>query len=160
MQYRFFEFPILKRVKLLSPFAPSNGISPILTVLIMAGLVLGAGLFSSGAAQAQSQVEKDIEVLVRASKARAAIVRMVSPAVVHISVEKTVGGEQQEENGPADPFDDEFFRRFFAPRLPVPPREFRQRGLGSGTIVDKAGYILTNNHVIEDADKIIVKLKD
>jgi Do/DeqQ family serine protease len=101
--------------------------------------------------------KRDIESLVRASKARAAIVKKISPAVVHISVEKTV---QNDGGDTPDPFDDEFFRRFFAPRLPVPPHEFKQRGLGSGSIVDARGYILTNNHVVEAADRIIVKLKD
>ena len=39
-------------------------------------------------------------------------------------------------------------------------REFKQRSLGSGFIIDKAGYIVTNNHVIEDADEIEVKLNN
>ena len=109
--------------------------------------------------QHDAETQKAIDGLVRASKARAAIVKQVSGAVVHISVEKTVKDNGQTGNLP-DFFDDEFFRRFFAPRLPVPPREFKQRGLGSGAIVDKRGFILTNNHVIAEADKILVKLKD
>lgn len=116
------------------------------------------------AAQNDAETQKAIQALIAGSKARAAIVKEVSKAVVHISVEKTVKNNGPRENGPQsrkpDLFDDEFFRKFFAPRLPVPPREFKQRGLGSGTIVDKRGYILTNNHVIADADKIVVKLKD
>ena len=110
-------------------------------------------------AQTDAETREAIQMLVKASKARAAIVKMVSPAVVHISVEKTVKNNSQQGGAP-DMFDDEFFRRFFAPRLPIPPREFKQRGLGSGSIVDARGYILTNNHVIEDADRILVKLKD
>ena len=92
----------------------------------------------SAQVQHDAETRKAIDDLVRASKARAAIVKQASNAVVHISVEKTV-----KDNGPSsnlpDFFDDEFFRRFFAPRLPVPPREFKQRGLGSGAIVDKRG---------------------
>ncbi len=42
----------------------------------------------------------------------------------------------------------------------MPEREFRQRGLGSGLIIDESGYILTNEHVIRNADKITVTLTD
>lgn len=133
-----------------------------LTIFALLSLFFLAVAFAtplSAQARLDAETRKAIDDLVRASKARAAIVKLASSAVVHISVEKTV-----KDNGPTgnlpDFFDDEFFRRFFAPRLPVPPREFKQRGLGSGAIVDKRGYILTNNHVIADADKILVKLKD
>jgi len=56
-----------------------------------------------------------------------------------------------------DFFGDEFFERFFGE---MPPREFPQNSLGSGFIIDEKGYILTNNHVIEKADKIKVRLSD
>jgi serine protease Do len=66
-----------------------------------------------------------------------------------------------EELGPR--FDDPFFRRFFGDeffrRFGV-PRERRQSGLGSGVIVDPSGYIVTNNHVIAEADEIKVVLSD
>ncbi len=85
-------------------------------------------------------------------------IKKVSPAVVSISTERTVnvpglGGERF--FGP--PFEDfeEFFRRFFEQ---FPQREFKQRGLGSGMIINKDGYILTNEHVIHGVDKIIVTL--
>ncbi|MCZ6644816.1 MAG: DegQ family serine endoprotease [SAR324 cluster bacterium] len=117
-------------------------------------IVLGIGAFS-GAAMAD--VTDDIKALQRASKARAAIIKRISPAVVHIRVEKTVKGSEQPQEPSQDFFDDEFFRRFFQPRM---PREFKQRGLGSGSIVDKRGYIITNNHVVAGADKITVKLPD
>jgi serine protease Do len=120
-------------------------------------------LFAAGspgqlsAQSAEAQLQRDIETLTRESKARAAIVKRVTSSVVNISVEKNVKASERGD-GP-DPFDDEFFRRFFQPRIP-PPRDFKQRGLGSGTIVDKQGYVLTNNHVVADADKILVKLPD
>ncbi|MDH5750887.1 MAG: DegQ family serine endoprotease [Deltaproteobacteria bacterium] len=148
----------MKDFLIAKPAARGTTQAPIrlLMALLLAGLLL-AGFAGGAMGQYSDQVKKDIEVLRRASKARAAIVKVVSPSVVHISVEKVV------HNGPEegeDPFDDEFFRRFFAPRMPFPPKPDKQRGLGSGSIVDKKGYVLTNNHVIEDADKIIVKLKD
>ena len=55
------------------------------------------------------------------------------------------------------PFGDDFFDRFFGD---IPQREFKQRSLGSGFIISADGYIITNNHVVEQADKIIVKLSD
>ena len=93
----------------------------------------------------------------------AEVAEMVSPAVVNISTEKTVrtpGGPNfrhfQSPFGEEDPFHD-FFERFFGNR---PPREFKERSLGSGFIIDKEGYIVTNNHVVENADEIKVKLSN
>jgi serine protease Do len=87
----------------------------------------------------------------------------VSPAVVHIKVEKTVKGSgrtlgprSQNPFGGNDQFKDFFGRHFGQQRRP----DFKQPGQGSGFIVDKSGYIVTNNHVVEGADKITVILKD
>ncbi|MEZ4528335.1 MAG: Do family serine endopeptidase [Desulfobacterales bacterium] len=84
-------------------------------------------------------------------------VQKVSPAVVNISSEYTV----QQRSGPffhADPFFDSFFRDFFDP---APKREYKRSSLGSGVIIDgKQGFILTNAHVIAQAGKITVILKD
>ena len=53
------------------------------------------------------------------------------------------------------------FEEFFDhPKEEAPQRDFKQRSLGSGFIIDEEGYIVTNNHVIEDADQIKVKLYD
>ena len=85
----------------------------------------------------------------------------VSPAVVNISTVKTIKGGgpvfrhfYQNPWGDQDPFKD-FFEKFFGDEQ---QREFKQRSLGSGFIIDKDGYIVTNNHVIADADEIKVKL--
>jgi len=59
--------------------------------------------------------------------------------------------------GPEEPFGD-FFKRFFDED--IPDRELKQQSLGSGFIIDKDGYIITNNHVVEGADEIKVKLAD
>jgi serine protease Do len=87
---------------------------------------------------------------------------MVSPAVVSIFAEQVV--EVQNPFGmPDDAFRDffggDFFRRFFG--TPQPQEEKKTvRSLGSGVIVTKDGYILTNNHVVEKADKLSVVVGD
>lgn len=82
------------------------------------------------------------------------VVKRVRPAVVSISMEKAVKGY-------VHPYvDHPFFERFFGPGGKGRGEERRQRGLGSGVVLDKAGYILTNNHVVEGADKIVVVLAD
>ncbi len=86
----------------------------------------------------------------------------VKPAVVNISTTKTYKGQggfgspfgRSPFNGP---FGDDFFDRFFGD---IPQREFKQRSLGSGFIISSDGYIFTNNHVVEKADKILVKVSD
>jgi serine protease Do len=87
----------------------------------------------------------------------------VGPAVVNIRTVKTLKGGgpvfrhfQREPGGRENPFND-FFERFFGDEM---QREFKQPSLGSGFIIDKDGYVVTNNHVIEDADQIKVKLGD
>jgi serine protease Do len=82
----------------------------------------------------------------------------VKPAVVNISTSKTFKGRGR-GNAPfgGSPFGDDFFDRFFGD---MPRREFKQRSLGSGFIISNDGYIFTNNHVVEQADKILVKTSD
>ena len=90
------------------------------------------------------------------------VAKEVGPAVVSISTEHTekVGPRNYFHSFGDDEFDrffGQFFRDFFGE---IPEREFKQKGLGSGFIIDEEGYILTNQHVIQDADKITVTLPD
>ena len=93
----------------------------------------------------------------------APLIEKLTPVTVNISSSKTVTSSMGQFGGPpfggpGDPFrdffGDDFFRHFFGGD---PNREQRQQGLGSGFIIDPAGYILTNNHVIDGADEIKVK---
>lgn len=88
------------------------------------------------------------------------IAKAVKPAVVNIYATKTGRAD-----GPhAMPFDDPFFRRFFGDeffrRFEQQPKERKERGLGSGVIVESNGLIITNNHVVGKADEIRVTLAD
>ncbi len=112
-----------------------------------------------------AQTSDDLEKMIRGSKTRAALVQNIQKAVVHIKVEKIVrGSDGRSFNNPMDLYNDEFFRRFFPDLNPPknnqkpeqPNREFRQKGMGSGSIIDSEGYILTNHHVVGLADSIIV----
>jgi len=87
-----------------------------------------------------------------------ALAERVKPTVVNISTSKTYKGRGA-FGAPfgGSPFGDDFFDRFFGD---MPRREFKQRSLGSGFIISNDGYILTNNHVVEKADKILVKISD
>lgn len=84
------------------------------------------------------------------------------PAVVNISTTQLIRGQGQvmpfpfDENDPAF----EFFKRFM-PRIPGGvPKEFENKSLGSGFVVSADGYILTNAHVVEGADEVVVRLTD
>src|SRR5436853_7929803 len=87
----------------------------------------------------------------------APMIKKVSPAVVNIATRGTI-----RERGPQNPlFDDPFFRRFFDAPPEGSTRERPFQSAGSGVIVDaKAGYVLTNAHVVENANEITVTLQD
>ncbi|NDY41802.1 DegQ family serine endoprotease [Dissulfurirhabdus thermomarina] len=104
-----------------------------------------------------------VALLEQTSKAFASVVEKARPAVVFVQVEKTVergGGFGHPMEDPFGFFNDPFFRRFFGPQFQPGPRKYRQVGQGSGFIISPDGYILTNNHVVGDADVIKVKLND
>ncbi len=125
---------------------------------IFLGVFLAAGFYITANSCASSSSPRAI-----VPQSFAGVAEAVSPAVVNISTEKVIKGPGgpsfrhfQGPLGENDPFHD-FFERFFGNR---PRREFKQRSLGSGFIIDKEGFIVTNNHVVENADKIKVKLSN
>ncbi len=88
------------------------------------------------------------------------LVDTLSPSVVNISTTTIIKGRQGYPFGRRMPFprffdEDDFFRRFFEN---IPERDFKRQSLGSGFIITSDGYIFTNNHVVDKATKIKVKL--
>ncbi|HUL17068.1 MAG TPA: Do family serine endopeptidase [Terriglobales bacterium] len=99
--------------------------------------------------------------VVPSSASFASIVNKVEPAVVNISTTQVLEKQQtnrKRHSGQSDQDDpmQDFFDHFFDGRSDAPPAA--ERSLGSGVIVDKNGFILTNNHVVEQATKIQVQL--
>jgi Do/DeqQ family serine protease len=121
--------------------------------MICAGrLVLVAAAFLAastgfGAAQERQVPASAAEVTL----SFAPIVKRVAPAVVNVYASRTV------EQRVSPFFNDPFFRRFFGAG---PSRQRVQQSLGSGVIIDASGIMVTNNHVIENADQIKVTLSD
>jgi len=92
------------------------------------------------------------------------VAKKVQPSVVNITTEKTItmgpGDRFGEDFFKGSPFED-FFRSFgFGPPEGGREYQYKQRSGGSGVIVDKEGYILTNNHVVEGSEKVKVRLND
>jgi serine protease Do len=96
------------------------------------------------------------------SRTFAQVASQLSPAVVRISVTKGGGGGRQQQRGMrrGSPFEGTPFERFFGDEGGDEGPQPKQKGLGSGVVIDKKGYILTNNHVVEDADDVKVTFVD
>ncbi len=149
-------------------------LSIVLVVGLICGLLIATKLdiipFSSAlSSKSSSQIESEVATLSsipQATETESAFIKVakeVGPSVVSISTEHTekIGGRRfYFRPFEGTPFEDEFFRQFFKEFFEIPKREFKRMGLGSGVIIDAKGYILTNEHVIKDADKITVTLPD
>ena len=98
---------------------------------------------------------------VPSSSSFSGIVNRVEPAVVNIATTQVIDSKsRRRRSSPLDPDDpsEDFFFHFFDGRPGGQAQPQAERSLGSGVILDKSGYILTNNHVVEQASKIQVQL--
>ena len=127
-----------------------------ITVWFISGLIfsLNPGLSSHSYAQDSKVSEQSIDILTKTGQAMAEIAEAVKPAIVNISTTRTIKIQGRDQF-----LDDPFFKRFFGDQFKM-PKERKTAGLGSGVIVSSDGYILTNYHVIKDADEIKVLLSD
>jgi serine protease Do len=132
-----------------------------LTIGVVIGTIVSGGV-KAGEQKAQTLVIPDPVSL---SNAFAQIASSLAPAVVNISTEaapenqtRAPRGDRNRNQDPRqfDPFD--FFNFFGNPDLP--DRNEKVRSLGTGFVVDKAGFIVTNHHVVDKATKITVRLED
>jgi serine protease Do len=138
-------------------------IKKILIALLLAGSMIGFGYGISTAVKHHDPPVSSASTVSEIPMVPANfsdLAEKVRPGVVNIQVVKKVKnvgfGIRGNPFGDRNPFGD-FFGPFFEGN---PPREFKQQGVGSGFIMSRDGYILTNNHVVDDADQIKVKLSN
>jgi len=145
---------------------PNN--KTVLIIIAFISLILGSFITSISLQQGCSRSEPfawgissiaddpSVQKALEVQNAFRLVVKLLKPAVVNISTETVIRNRFGSRNDPFEYFfGDDLFEYFFgSPR----ERESIQRALGSGVIVDKDGYILSNHHVIANADKIMVKL--
>jgi len=137
---------------------------------LLAGLLIGSSLSDRPAAKGLDLIgAKKVSVTTRSPSLSAGnfveLAKRVKPGVVNISTTKVIKGggrvfrhfspPSRERDPFRDFFGEDFFDRFFGE---TPQKDYVQRSLGSGVIIDREGYILTNNHVIEGASEILVRL--
>ncbi|WP_114418534.1 trypsin-like peptidase domain-containing protein [Marinospirillum perlucidum] len=143
-------------------FLKPSLIWPLLTGLVLGLLLLQ--LFPQLTGQGSSDPQAGTQAEVKAGEpllvarqqgpvSYAAAVRQAAPSVVNIYTTKII----EHQTHPL--LDDPFFRRFFGQQA-RPRQERMQSSLGSGVIVNSEGYLLTNHHVVRDADEIRVALRD
>ena len=125
-------------------------------VTVMFLCLLGPGLQQTARGQDSGVSVASREFLGKMSQALSEVAEVARPSVVNISTTTTV---TMQGNPFGDFFNDPMFRKFFGEGQ-AHPKKFKQAALGSGVIVSKDGYILTNNHVVKGADEIKVILYD
>jgi serine protease Do len=156
-------------------FASTLVILATLSLGILIGTVVSAGVKGKEKAASSSDATPlQVPSPQQLSSQFSQISRQLEPAVVNISTEMTIKnphkkggkgtpGSPDDDNGGDDNPMQDFFDRFFGGQggqVPGGPGgdDMRERSLGSGVIVDGKGYIVTNAHVVEKADRIRVKL--
>lgn len=112
---------------------------------------------TSEKAQEKLVTTPHLETLLSIQEAFISVAEKVTPSVVNISTVQHISGGRGRPPFEVDPFFRDFFGDFFGD-VPAPQR--KSTSLGSGVMINPEGYILTNYHVIKDAEEITVKLSD
>jgi len=154
----------LERIKMRRLFSTAT-IAATLAIGILIGTVVSHSVKGKEAQNSSSDATPlQVPAPEQLSNTFSRIAKQLEPAVVNINTESTIKPASPHrrrtpgDQGPDDdPFQD-FFDRFFGGQQA--PQGLRERSLGSGVIVDPKGYIVTNNHVVEKADRIRVQLQD
>jgi serine protease Do len=129
-----------------------------LMIILIAGFIGSYALESEIAAKKEPEIESPV-MMVPASFSELA--KQAQPGVVNIRTVKTVkGGGRVFRHFFGNPFNPQDPFHNFGPAPDERAPDYKQRSLGSGFIIDRDGYIVTNNHVIEGADEIKVSLAD
>ncbi|MGD9368703.1 MAG: trypsin-like peptidase domain-containing protein, partial [Desulfobacteraceae bacterium] len=130
-------------------------ISRYVTVMVLSVFLVSAAAWNPAPTSAKDIPMVPANFAELAEKAR--------PGVVNIRTVRTIkGGGRVFRHFFGEPYGDRRhpFEDFFGPFWNQPEREYKERSLGSGFIIDRNGYIVTNNHVVAEADEIKVKLTD
>jgi len=127
-----------------------------LTALAVA---LAAGLLAAPRS-APAEQDESIAALRNLSRAFSSIYQKTSPAVVGIKAERKVSAQSPYSEVPNEDLWEWFFRRQMPQQERTPRRQYSQTAQGSGFIISADGYILTNNHLVGEAQKVEVELQD
>ena len=148
----------------------SFSIVATLALGILIGTVVSYGVKGKEGQKSSDATPLTVPSPKQLSNAFSQIAKQLGPSVVNINTESTIKnphrrrGEQQnpddEDGGGGNGGMDDFFNRFFGGQGGQGDGAIRERSLGSGVIVDAKGYIVTNRHVVEKADRIRVRLQD
>src|ERR1700758_4944197 len=143
-----------------------------LTVGILIGTVISQGVKGKEGQQRSDATPLTLPSPQQMSNAFSQIAKQLEPSVVNINTESTIknvhrrrggnggGGGDDEDGGGMDDFFNHFFGAPGGQGAGPGEGAIRERSLGSGVIVDAKGYILTNRHVVEKADRIRVRFED
>jgi serine protease Do len=143
-------------------------------LLVVVGVMIGATVFShmnsstrpeavgapepAGEQATAAATDRPLRSLHDLSQAFVDVAKESTPTVVTVFTERVMKVPQ---GWAGSPFEDFFSEFFGSPRRGQPEeREYRQTGLGSGVVVSADGYIITNNHVIREADSVFVRFSD
>jgi serine protease Do len=148
----------------------SFSIAATLSLGILIGTVVSYGVKGKEGQKSADATPLAVPSPKQLSNAFSQIAKELGPSVVNINTESTIKNPHRRRGGDQNPDDDDsgggnggmddFFNRFFGGQGGQGDGAIRERSLGSGVIVDSKGYIVTNRHVVEKADRIRVRLQD